>query len=281
MYQTVVIVTWISIKPLVTKKEKRVYIYCNLNTNNIIIDNFFNGHQDENNALFDTSFLDQHDQFSDHSSSLRAGTSPMPIITSEFHYGLKQQQPHQEDASIASSSPSIDLLSPSMFDVYGTDNNTMMISSSPPEMDLPLFPSTLPTAPTVPSSIPISCTNRANSEKTTPTSTSKSNTKKYRTLSYECVLNLGTLNMNSNKNKRNNSASPPSTQPLDHDKVMEALRAKLRKSSSPYQNSRPKPSPEPVPPPNTYPTTGVLLLNLKSRRRKSSVTKRGSHSNKP
>jgi hypothetical protein len=229
-----------------------------LTTTMITIDHFF---RESDTALFDTSFLDQRDQSSDHSSSLQAGTSPMPMITSEYRYGLQQQ--HQEDASIASS-PSVDL---QMFDIH--DNFNTIISSSPPEMDLPLFPSTLPIAPIVPSS---TAPARANSEKTTP----KKKSGMHRTLSYECVLNLGTLNMNNNKNKRNNSASPPSTQPLDHDKVMEALRAKLRKSSSPYQISRPKPSPEPVPPPNTYPTTGVLLLNLKSRRRKSSVTKRSS-----
>lgn len=209
----------------------------------------------------------------------------MPMITSEFHYALQQQQQHrhqhQEDVSIASTSPSIDLLSPSMFDVNSHDNSNTVVSSSPTEMDLPLFPSTLPSPPVVPSSAPTTYNGKPNSEKTAPTPTSKASTKKsgiHRTLSYECVLNLGTLNMNNIKNKRNNSASPPSTQPLDHDKVMEALRAKLRKSNSPYQNSRPKPSPEPVPPPNMYPTTGILLLNLKSRRRKSSVTKRGNNS---
>ncbi|KAI8088031.1 uncharacterized protein B0P05DRAFT_354724 [Gilbertella persicaria] len=252
------------------------------------LDDLMGGHsQASTSSLFAVSLMDQHSQFSDHSSSLQAGinTSPsLPITTSEFQY--------METISIASSSPSLDLISPTHFDVYHDNNSGMVMSCSPPDMDLPLFPSTLTTAPIVPSSRPIprqnSDSSSASSKKTTPNSSPKphsaSTTSRkgaHRTLSYESVMNLGELNMNKNDNKNKmKAASPPNTQPLDHDKVMEALRAKLRRSTSPYQNPRPKPSPEPTPPPpNTYPTTGVLLLNLKNRRRKSSVTKRGSNNN--
>lgn len=215
-----------------------------------------------NSSLFTTSFIDSNDPFADHvsnASSLQAGmetndSSPLPMTTSEFHYGLQQQQ---EANSISSSSPSMDFISPSHLDLYSSDSQRMAFSCSPPA-DIPLFP-----APEV---------------KSNTNSKGKKKASIHRTLSYESVMTLSDLNI------RPPSASPPSPppQPLDHDKVMEALRAKLRKSSSPYQNSRPtKPSPEPVPPPNTYPTTGVLLLNLKSRRRKSSVTKRCNSSTKP
>jgi hypothetical protein len=212
-------------------------------------------------------------------------TSPLPITISEFQYGLAQQQ--QENVSIASSSPSIDFISPSNFDLYAAGHDHMMLSCSPPpvggsggmeELDLPLFPSSTATVVT-PTPIPTSTiienkvTTTVNKGKKKASSSPPKNV--HRTLSYESVMTLSDLNMN-----RPPSASPPPPpQPLDHDKVMEALRAKLRKSTSPYQTTRPaKPSPEPVPPPNTYPTTGVLLLNLKSRRRKSSVTKRSNSS---
>lgn len=110
----------------------------------------------------------------------------------------------------------------------------------------------------------------------------------HRTLSYENVMNLEEYNtkimheikINKQKKKeqkRMGSLSPPRTEPLDHEKVMEALRAKLKRASLPYPPCR-KPSPEPrrspspppPPPPKTFPTTGVLLLNLKNRRRKQS-----------
>ncbi|CAO3702075.1 unnamed protein product [Rhizopus stolonifer] len=90
-------------------------------------------------------------------------------------------------------------------------------------------------------------------------STTKPSSKKYksalqRTLSYESVMELGDPR----------KSSPIPDEPLDHNKVMEALRAKLKKSSSP----KPKQTIEPAPHPNTYPTTGVLFLDIKNRRRK-------------
>ena len=217
---------------------------------------FLSGQQQTNNnsssSLFATSSF-VNDTFE---NSLQAGMehgTPLP----DFHYNNLQ-----ENASIASS-PSIDFVNPSNFDLYNDSNSHMMLSCSPPS-DLPLFP--------VPSSTPKPAVeSKSISKGKKKTSSPK---KIHRTLSYESVMTLSDLNI------RPPSASPPPpAQPLDHDKVMEALRAKLRKSSSPYQLSRPKPSPEPAPPPpNTYPTTGVLLLNLKSRRRKSSVTKRSNSS---
>lgn len=113
----------------------------------------------------------------------------------------------------------------------------------------------------------------------------------HRTLSYENVMNLEEYNtkimheisINKQKKKeqkRVGSLSPPMTEPLDHEKVMEALRAKLKRASLPYppcrkpspehHHSRRSPSPPPPPPPKTFPTTGVLLLNLNNRRRKQS-----------
>ncbi|GAA5796857.1 hypothetical protein HPULCUR_002235 [Helicostylum pulchrum] len=219
------------------------------------------------NSIFGSSFMDHQDQFTHHvdtASSLQAGidNSPVPLTSSEFHYGI---QP--ECASIASSSPSVDFISPSNFELYGEN---LMLSSSPPAPDdLELFP------PAIGAAV-VAETKKANKGKKKSNASSSKNI--HRTLSYESVMTLSDLNI------RPKSASPPPPPPpqppLDHDKVMEALRAKLRRSSSPYQNSRPKPSPEPTPPPppNTYPTTGVLLLNLKNRRRKSSVTKRGNSS---
>ncbi|KAI8969320.1 hypothetical protein BDF20DRAFT_916679 [Mycotypha africana] len=117
----------------------------------------------------------------------------------------------------------------------------------------------------------------------------------YKTHSYENVMTLSDFNVNSDnsnsqssKKKGNNSSlssrrlSPPS-KPLDHDRVMEALRAKILRMNSPKPqattsgDSKRKPSPEPATrPPNTYPSTGVLYLNLKNRRRKTSVPKRAS-----
>lgn len=251
------------------------------------------GQSSQNNSIFNTtsSFLDQRDEFSDHSSSLQAGldnstTSPLHM-SYEFQYTQQQQQ---ENVSIASSSPSIDFISPSNFDLYTGGQDHMMLSSSPPSMamttedlDLPLFPPTVPpssSATVTPTPIPTAKTHIDNNTKRGAKGKKKASSSPpknmHRTLSYESVMTLSDLNMN---RKPSPSPPPPPPQPLDHEKVMEALRAKLRKSSSPYQNSRPsKPSPEPTPPPppNTYPTTGVLLLNLKSRRRKSSVTKRSN-----
>ncbi|KAI8081218.1 hypothetical protein BDF21DRAFT_418691 [Thamnidium elegans] len=105
-------------------------------------------HRQENNSyaqntnhsstsIFGSSFMDHQDQFTDHvdnASSLQAGidNSPVPLISSEFHYGI---QP--ECASIASS-PSADFISSSNFDLYGEN---LMLSSSPPSTDdLVLFP---------------------------------------------------------------------------------------------------------------------------------------------
>jgi hypothetical protein len=86
-----------------------------------------------------------------------------------------------------------------------------------------------------------------------------------RTLSYENIMELDT---------KQSKPSPPPQKKLNHEKVMEALRAKLKKSASP----KAKPAPQPVPPPNTNPTTGVLFLDLKHRRRKiASSSKRLSH----
>lgn len=195
--------------------------------------------------MFAQSFMDHQDQFNDHGgngTSLQAGLDSSQLGSTDFHYGLTA-----ENVSVASSSPSIDFISPS-FDLYG--DQLMLSSSPPPSEDLVLFPPK-------------------------PKKGKKSPRNIHRTLSYESVMTLSDMSI------RPPSASPPPPpQPLDHDKVMEALRAKLRKSSSPYP-SRPKPSPEPVPIPNTFPTTGILLLNLKSRRRKSSVTKRSNSSTKP
>jgi hypothetical protein len=82
-----------------------------------------------------------------------------------------------------------------------------------------------------------------------------------RTLSYESVLTL-----------KNTKTSPsPTPKVLNHEKVMEALRAKLRRSSSSTSSGYKKSSPEL---PNTYPTTGVLLLNLRNRQNKLSISRR-------
>lgn len=281
------------------------------------IDNFLMYHQQNDASMFDPSYFDhqasdQPTPFSSNglSNSLQArlDASSLPG-TSISEYAFMQHQQRQEAVSVASSSPSIDILSPSAFDMYQHQS----MSCSPPEMDdLPLFPcsnttTTLTTAPIIPShtlpnntssqrmhrstkspsqspvpaTIPMACSSfspppPSHLQQNKPKSGRSANM--HRTLSYESVMSLDDLNMNK-KSVSSPSAPPaPPPQPLDHDKVMEALRAKLRRSSSPYQNSRRKPSPEPTPPPNTYPTTGVLLLNLKSRRRKSSVTKRSSGS---
>jgi hypothetical protein len=289
----------------------------------LLLDNFLIHHQKNETSIFDNSYFDQSSdrqstQFStsDHSTSLQArlDASPLPgTSTSEYSF----MQHKQEATSVASSSPSIDLLSPSAFDMYHHHHQHQAMSCSsppPPEMDeLPLLhcsnsnPGTLKTAPIIPSH---SLTNNTTKSKShspvttaaiavTPNQTSspsqpqpnKSKSGRsaniHRTLSYESVMSLDDLNMNKKSSSSPPAPAPPA-QPLDHDKVMEALRAKLRRSSSPYQNTKRKSSPEPVPPPNTYPTTGVLLLNLKSRRRKSSVTKRcggssssGGNGNKP
>lgn len=277
-------------------------------------------HQQNDATMFDSSYFDQASdhqptQFSsaDLSNSLQARLDATPLPGSSIsEYAFIQHQQHQEATSVASSSPSIDLLSPSAFDMYQHQQHQSM-SCSPPDMDdLPLFPcsnttTTLTTAPIIPSHtlpsnvrshrihhsakspsqspVPTTVTVASSSLSSSPPPPSHSQQNKsksgrsatmHRTLSYESVMSLDDLNMNK-KSAASPSAPPaPPPQPLDHDKVMEALRAKLRRSSSPYQNTRRKPSPEPIPPPNTYPTTGVLLLNLKSRRRKSSVTKRGS-----
>lgn len=192
-------------------------------------------------TLFSHSLMDHQDHFDNggNSSSLQAGLDNS--LTSDFHYGMAT-----ENVSVSSSSPSMDFIS-SSFDLYG---DQLVLSSSPPPSEDLVLPST----------------------KTKKNKKSPKNI--HRTLSYESVMTLSDMSI-----QKSNSPPPPPPEPLDHDKVMEALRAKLRKSSSPYP-TRPKPSPEPVPIPNTYPTTGVLLLNLKSRRRKSSVTKR-SNSTKP
>ncbi|KAI8875808.1 hypothetical protein K501DRAFT_309751 [Backusella circina FSU 941] len=84
-----------------------------------------------------------------------------------------------------------------------------------------------------------------------------------RTLSYESVLTL----------KDTKTSPTPTPKVLNHEKVMEALRAKLRRSSSSTSSGYKKSSPEL---PNTYPTTGVLLLNLRNRQNKLSVSRRKS-----
>lgn len=277
----------------------------------LLLDNFLIHHQENDLSTFDNPYFDQlsdrqSTQFSssDQSASLQArlDASPLPG-TSTSEYSFMQHQ--QEATSIASSSPSIDLLSPSAFDMYHHHHQAMPCSSPPPaDMDdLPLFPcsnsspGTLTTAPIIRSHSLTNNTTKSKSHSPVTTadvvvtpnqlsSSSQSQPNKsksgrsaniHRTLSYESVMSLDDLNMNK-KSASSPPAPVPPAQPLDHDKVMEALRAKLRRSSSPYQNTKRKPSPEPTPPPNTYPTTGVLLLNLKSRCRKSSVTKRCSGS---
>ncbi|GAN01148.1 hypothetical protein MAM1_0005d00579 [Mucor ambiguus] len=281
------------------------------------LDNFLMHHQQNDAPMFDPSYFDnptsdQSTQFSSTglSNSLQARLNASPFTgTSTSEYAFMPHQHRQEAVSVASSSPSIDLLSPSAFDIYQHQQPQSM-SCSPPDMDdLPLFPcsnstTALPTAPIIPShtlpsntssqknhrstkspsqspvpaTIPISSLSPPppsfHSEQSKPKTGRSANI--HRTLSYESVMSLDDLNMNKKPGSSSSAPPAPPPQPLDHDKVMEALRAKLRRSSSPYQNTRRKPSPEPTPPPNTYPTTGVLLLNLKSRRRKSSVTKRGS-----
>ncbi|KAI9344762.1 hypothetical protein BD770DRAFT_414179 [Pilaira anomala] len=223
-------------------------------------------------SIFDTSFMDHQDQFTDpidNGSSLkRMDNSPL-FNSSDFQYTM---QPPESTTSVSSSPLStVDFMSPSNFDLYG--ENMIVSSSPPPSEDLPLFPPTTTTTTTTSSSK----SSKSNKGKKKSTSTSSPTTKNmHRTLSYESVMTLSDLNIRP-KSVSPPPPPPPPQPPLDHDKVMEALRAKLRKSSSPYQNNRRKPSPEPVvPPPNTYPTTGVLLLNLKNRRRKTSVTKRSS-----
>ncbi|RCH85800.1 hypothetical protein CU097_009343 [Rhizopus azygosporus] len=127
--------------------------------------------------------------------------------------------------------------------------------TSPQPADLCHIPSSPPELPMFPASAPVV---------TSKPTQRKPRSSIHRTLSYESIMEL-----NTNRPKQ----SPPPQQPLDHEKVMEALRAKLRKSSSP----KPKSAPEPTPPPNTYPTTGVLFLDLKHRRRKASASKRNSY----
>ncbi|CEP19532.1 hypothetical protein [Parasitella parasitica] len=219
----------------------------------------------------------------------RLDACPLPgTLMSEYPF-LK----NQETASATSPSPSIDVLSPSAFDMY---HHQQTMSCSPPDMDdLALYPSlntiaTLKTAPVIPSNLPAgnSTGNRIKHTKSeshspilsNPCQLQQQNKPKsirsaniHRTLSYESVMNLDDLNTTKKSGPFPPATAPPA-QPLDHDKVMEALRAKLRRASSPYQNTKPKLLSEPIPPPNTYPTTGVLLLNLKSRRHKSSVKKR-------
>ncbi|KAI8366238.1 hypothetical protein BD560DRAFT_401059 [Blakeslea trispora] len=242
-----------------------------------------------NSYLFESQFVDQSSQFADPSFSLYSGSPSSPLVTkhSEALHGI------QGDASVSSSSPSMDILSPTHFDIQNCTNGKGITSCSPPDMDMPLFPPTLATAPIVPSNgLPFQPkreigTSSTNSSKKSPHMSprirhaSPARKKAHRTLSYETVLNLGDLDINKSNNKANMTlASPPTVRPLDHEKVMEALRAKLRRSASPYQgSSRRKPSPEPIPPPNTYPTTGVLFLDLKNRRSKSSSSKRNNNDN--
>ncbi|KAF7726150.1 hypothetical protein EC973_009042 [Apophysomyces ossiformis] len=68
--------------------------------------------------------------------------------------------------------------------------------------------------------------------------------------------------------KSDTFSSTDTDEPLDHGKVMEALRAKLRRSSSPYHKGTQDQST------NTTSRTGVLLLNLKTRK-KASAGRRG------
>ncbi|KAG0177214.1 hypothetical protein DFQ29_005094 [Apophysomyces sp. BC1021] len=68
--------------------------------------------------------------------------------------------------------------------------------------------------------------------------------------------------------KPDTSSSSEVPEQLDHGKVMEALRAKLRRSNSPYHKGAQDQTT------NTSSRTGVLLLNLKSRR-KASAGRRG------
>ncbi|KAG1468622.1 hypothetical protein G6F56_003723 [Rhizopus delemar] len=134
-----------------------------------------------------------------------------------------------ENSSIASS-PSLDFISAAS---PSTDFYTP-IPHSPP--DLPFFPTPV----------------------TTPKPTHKKQKSSIsRTLSYENIMEL---------TMEQPKPTPPPQKPLSHEKVMEALRAKLKRSASPKSKS----APEPIPPPNTSPTTGVLFLDLKHRRRKSS-----------
>jgi hypothetical protein len=213
--------------------------------------------------------------------------SPIPMSVSDFDY-VQDLGP----TSFTSSPPASE---PLFFPTIGTEsNNTCMLSSSPQNEPLSFTSSSSPySKPNIKTSVsaidlsaPSDFSNLSSkASKSSPYTISLSSSPSNeslplpskpikqssinRTLSYESVMTLSDLNVNPAP-----SVSPVS-QPLDHDKVMEALRAKLRRSTSPYAGpSRKKSSPEPQAPPNTYPTTGVLLLNLKSRRRKSSVTKR-------
>ncbi|KAI9261750.1 hypothetical protein BY458DRAFT_557343 [Sporodiniella umbellata] len=139
-----------------------------------------------------------------------------------------------ENSSIASS-PSLDFIpapSPS------TDFYTPIPHSSP---ELPFFPTAVTTS---------------------KPAYKKSKSSVTRVLSYESIMEL---------DMEQPKSSPPPQKPLSHEKVMEALRAKLKRSASPKSKS----VPEPIPPPNTNPTTGVLFLDLKHRRRKT--TKKNSH----
>ncbi|KAI9478865.1 MAG: hypothetical protein EXX96DRAFT_262391 [Benjaminiella poitrasii] len=240
----------------------------------------------------------QNNHYQNQPSSFNAeiNVSSLPMPASELTYGNNLQQ--QENISVTSS-PSIEFVTPN-FDLYSQDQYQLVnMSSSSTEIDQSLGSFATPTitpAPIIPSHFhknPDS-SSQAASEASTPLPTpgtivkltppsqpikrtrSAKSAHMHRTLSYESVMSLSDFNVNTTTKRTNSLSPPPSSQPLDHDKVMEALRAKLRKSSSPYQAHRPRPSPEPIPPPNTNPTTGVLLLNLKSRRRKTSVTKRNS-----
>ncbi|KAI7901809.1 uncharacterized protein BX663DRAFT_512489 [Cokeromyces recurvatus] len=241
------------------------------------------------------------------SSSFHTNRTVSSLPITNFSYGndlqQPQPQPQQDSVSIASSSPSIGFMSPPSFGLYNQDQHGILSSSSK-EINQPFCSFTnIVSAPIVPSNVSDTNKSQTTSELATPISINNTKSVKrrksgktghiHRTLSYESVMSLTDFNVNINT-KRNNSLSPtlPSplprslpSQPLDHDKVMEALRAKLRKSSSPSQahkskpslESTPPPPPLPPPPPNTNPTTGILLLNLKNRRRKVSITKRGNN----
>lgn len=218
---------------------------------------------------------------------------PHSPFASDIYLGTLQQ--HQDIGS--SSAPFFASISPN-------DNTTVLVNNELPDTsshfnghqslgnNRPAPSCSTPTASSVNKIIKKSTSN-TNSKTSGNTAIIKLKSGRsivHRTLSYECVMNLKEYNtkimdeLNKKNDQENNKrrSRSLSSEPLDHNKVMEALRAKLKRCSSSsrkIESSTETPSSSsPPPPPNVHPTTGVLLLDLKSRKRKSSVASSWSRS---
>ncbi|KAG1460618.1 hypothetical protein G6F56_005909 [Rhizopus delemar] len=157
--------------------------------------------------------------------------------------GYFDQTPENQAESSSIRSIDSSFLQSPEYQYNGVESKSVV--SSPSFDPVPISPS---------SSVPVSQEMSLSSNFMIKPSSKKYKSALQRTLSYESVMELGAPQ----------KSSPTPDEPLDHDKVMEALRAKLKKSASP----KPKQTTEPAPHPNTYPTTGVLFLDIKNRRRK-------------